>query len=85
MTSIVLSMLIILGVAGGITGVVVLGMQGRGVRRAPQLAARFARAGQHLNGDAEPPPRFTRFVDAYVAPPVRRYVLPVLRLRQHAR
>lgn len=85
MTSAIFSMLIILGVAGGTAGVVVLGMQGRGVRRAPHLAARFASAGQHLNGEAEPPARFTRFVDAHVAPPVRRYVRPVLRARQHAR
>jgi hypothetical protein len=76
-TTIVLAMFVIFSVAGATAGVVLLGMEGRGKSRAPQLADRFATAAQHLNGDAEPPARFTRIVN--------RYVAPVMEHRQHAR
>jgi hypothetical protein len=50
--TILLAMVVILGVAAVTAGVVVLGMEGRGRARAPQLADRMARAGEHLNGDS---------------------------------
>jgi len=62
MVVIVLTMIIILGVAAGIVGLVALGMQGRGRDRAPVLASKMARAATHLNGEGEPPEKFRRFV-----------------------
>jgi hypothetical protein len=76
-TAIVIAMIVILTVAGGTAGVVLLGMEGRGKSRAPQLADRFATAAQHLNGEAEPPARFTEVVN--------RSAARVLNQRQHAR
>jgi hypothetical protein len=58
--AIVSFMILALGLTGGITVMVVVGMQGRGRARAPQLSDRLARTAQHLNGDAEPPVRFLR-------------------------
>jgi hypothetical protein len=55
MTSIVVAMFVILGVAAATAGVVVVGMEGRGKLRAPKLADKMARAAQHLNGDGRPP------------------------------
>jgi hypothetical protein len=52
--AIVLSMLVILGVAGVTAGLVVVGMEGRGRVRIPRLADRMARAAEHLNGDDQP-------------------------------
>ena len=60
MTAIVVAMFVILAVAAGTAGLVVVGMQGRGKDRAPRLADRMARAAQHLNGDGQPPHAFTR-------------------------
>ena len=77
MTFIVVAMFVIFCVAGATAGVVLLGIEGRGKTRAPQLSHRFARAAQHLNGDAAPPPRFARIVDRYAARLVRH--------RPHAR
>lgn len=78
MTSIVIAMFVILLVAGATAGIVLLGIEGRGKSRAPLLAHRFATAAQHLNGDAEPPARFTEVVTWYRA--------RVLKLRRpHAR
>ena len=62
-TSIVVAMFVILSVAGGTAGVVLLGMEGRGKSRAPLLADRFAKAARHLNGEAEPPAQFTRILN----------------------
>jgi hypothetical protein len=62
MVVIIFSMIIILGVAAGIVGLVAFGMQGRGRDRAPELATKFARAAEHLNGDSEPPERFQKFI-----------------------
>ena len=57
MTTIVVFMVLMLAVAAALIGVVVMGMEGRGRNRAPELADRFARAAKHLNGDAQPPKR----------------------------
>ena len=54
MTAILVSMLVILGVAAVTAGIVVVGIEGRGKLRIPRLADRMARAAQHLNGDREP-------------------------------
>jgi hypothetical protein len=63
-TSIVLAMVVILVVVACIVGVVLLGMEGRGKQRAPRLADRMARAGQHLNGDGEPPARLIKLIES---------------------
>ena len=63
-TSIVVAMLVILVVAVCIAGVVLLGMEGRGKKRAPRLADRMARAAQHLNGDGEPPARLIKLIES---------------------
>jgi hypothetical protein len=68
MVVIVLSMIIILGVAAAIVGLVALGMQGRGRDRAPVLANKMARAAEHLNGEGEPPERFRRFIESGLQP-----------------
>lgn len=62
MTAIVVAMIIILSVVVGIAGVVVVGMEGRGRRRAPKLADKMTRAAEHLNGDGQPPRSLTRIL-----------------------
>ncbi len=53
MTAIVVAMFVIIGVAAGTAGIVVVGIEGRGKFRAPRLADRMSRAAEHLNGDGE--------------------------------
>ena len=62
MTAIVVAMIIIFAIVAGITGVVVLGIEGRFKDRAPKVADTMARAAQHLNGDGEPPRAFSRLL-----------------------
>ena len=62
MPAIIVAMLIILGVIGVVAGVVIVGMQGRGRDRAPELADTMARAARHLNGDGTPPPALRRLL-----------------------
>ena len=62
MPAIVIFMIIILAVVAGITGLVVVGMEGRYKQRAPKLADRMARAARHLNGDGQPPKAFERLL-----------------------
>jgi hypothetical protein len=64
MTAIVFAMIIILGVAAGIVGMVAIGLQGRGRERAPRLAEQRTVAAAPLNGDTEPPERFVRLVES---------------------
>jgi hypothetical protein len=45
-------------------GLVLLGIEGRGKQRAPKIAARAARAAQHLNGDGEPPSRLVKLIES---------------------
>jgi hypothetical protein len=54
MLSVLVAMLVILGIAAVTAGVVVMGMEGRGQRRAPRLAGTMARAARYLNGDRPP-------------------------------
>ncbi len=61
-TFIVVSMIIILAIALGTAGVVLVGMEGLGRGRAPRLADKMARAAQHLNGDGQPPKSLTRIL-----------------------
>lgn len=63
----VVAMIIILGLAAVIVGMVVLGIEGRGKEHAPKLADRMARAARHLNGDGEPPKQITRQVHRLLA------------------
>ena len=51
MVSIVVAMLVILIIAVGTVGLVLVGIEGRGRRRAPKLAQQAARAGRYLNGE----------------------------------
>ena len=64
MTSIVVAMIVILVVAACTVGLVLLGIEGRGKQRAPKIAARMARAAQHLNGDGEPPSRLVKLIES---------------------
>lgn len=50
-----LAMIAIVALALLIMGMVVVGLQGEGRWRAPELAQGLASAGRHLNGDAAPP------------------------------
>ena len=61
MTSILVAMIAVLLIAAGIVGLVLVGIEGRGRRRAPKIARRISRAAQHLNGDGR---RARRTVDA---------------------
>jgi len=63
-TSIVVAMIVILVVATCTVGLVLLGIEGRGKQRAPKIAARMARAAQHLNGDGEPPARLVKLIES---------------------
>jgi hypothetical protein len=63
-TAIVIAMLVILVVAACTVGLVLLGIEGRGKRRAPKLADRMARAAEHLNGDGEPPARLVKLIES---------------------
>lgn len=62
MFAIILASLLLLALVGGIVGVVVVGLEGRGVARIPRLAPQLSRAARHLNGDATPPPAFLRLL-----------------------
>ena len=64
MTSIVVAMIVILVVAACTVGLVLLGIEGRGKQRAPKIAARAARAAQHLNGDGEPPASLVKLIES---------------------
>jgi hypothetical protein len=55
MTVILVAMLIVLGIAAGIAGLVVFGMQGRGSQHVPKLTDQMHRAARHLNGEGRPP------------------------------
>ncbi len=57
MIPVLVAMVVILAVAGVTTGLVVMGMEGRGQRRAPKLAGTMAKAARHLNGDGQPSQR----------------------------
>ncbi len=67
MLAIVFSMLVILGLVAVTAGLVLVGLEGRGRTRLPQLADRLARAARHLNGDGRVPRRFMRFFTRHLA------------------
>lgn len=50
-----IAMVVILIVAAGIAGMVLIGMEGRQLGRYPRLAQFLTRAAQHLNGEPEEP------------------------------
>lgn len=54
MTAILIAMIVVLTIAAGIAGVVVVGMQGRGSQHVPKLTDSMSRVARHLNGEAEP-------------------------------
>lgn len=58
------AMLVILGLAVAVLATVVLGMEGTGRRRLPEVSHTLARAGRHLNGEAAPPRGLVAFFDA---------------------
>jgi hypothetical protein len=59
----VIAMVAILAVAGGVVGLVLVGMEGRGRSRMPWVADKLTRAARHLNGEVEPPQSFSRVVE----------------------
>jgi hypothetical protein len=58
-TFIVIAMVIVLGVAVGVMGMVVIGTQGE-QDRTSKLVNAVSRAVQHLNGDGQPPTRLVK-------------------------
>ena len=62
MTAIIVASLLLLALIVGIVGVVVVGLEGRGVARLPRLATKLSKAARHLNGDATPPAAFLRLL-----------------------
>ena len=62
MTAIVVASLLLLALIALIVGIVVVGLEGRGVARLPRLAPRLRKAARHLNGEATPPPGFLRLL-----------------------
>ena len=54
MLPVLVSTLVVLVVGAITVGLVVMGMEGRGQRRAPKLAGTMARAARHLNGEKVP-------------------------------
>lgn len=59
----VIVLFLILGVAVAVVLTVAMGMQGHGKAKHPELADRFARAAQHLNGDGTPPPQLAHLLE----------------------
>ena len=51
MVPVFVAMVVILVIAAVTAGLVVMGMEGRGRRRAPKLAGTMATAARNLNGD----------------------------------
>jgi len=54
---------LVLGVALAVVLTVAMGMAGHGKAKHPELADRFARAAQHLNGDGEPPRQLSHLLE----------------------
>lgn len=55
------AMVIVLAVAAGVVGAVVVGIEGRYRDRfAPKLVKQLERAGRHLSGEGELPKQFSR-------------------------
>jgi hypothetical protein len=63
-TSILVAMITVLLLSVGIVGLVLVGIEGRGKRRAPKIARRITRAAQHLNGDGQPPARIVKLIES---------------------
>ncbi|HZA71966.1 MAG TPA: hypothetical protein VE476_03555 [Propionibacteriaceae bacterium] len=57
MLVLVVTMLVILAVAAATLALVLVGIEGRGWRQAPQVARLMRRAARHLNGEGRPPRR----------------------------
>ncbi len=57
MLVLVVTMFVILAVAASTLVLVLVGMEGRGWRQAPQLARQMRRIARHLNGEGRPPRR----------------------------
>jgi len=63
-TSILVAMITVLLLSVGVVGLVLVGIEGRGKRRAPKIARRIRRAAQHLNGDGQPPARLVKRIES---------------------
>ncbi len=63
MVATLFAMLVILALAAVVLGMVVVGMEGQGRHRLPEVAQTLARAGRHLNGEAEPPKGLVAFFE----------------------
>ena len=55
MTAILVAMIVVLTIAAGIAGLVLVGMQGRGSQHVPKLTDSMSRVARHLNGEVERP------------------------------
>lgn len=55
MPAVIFTMLVILGLAAAVIAVVVMGMEGTGRARHPEIADAMARTARHLNGEGQPP------------------------------
>lgn len=55
MPAVIFTMLVILGLAAAVIAVVVMGMEGTGRTRHPEIADAMARTARHLNGEGQPP------------------------------
>ena len=62
MVAITVALLFCLSLAGGVVAMVVMGVEGRGRERAPQIAETLGKTARHLNGEAEPPPGLLRLL-----------------------
>lgn len=62
MIAIAVASLLLLALITGIVGLVVVGLEGRGIDGHPRLRTRLAQAARHLNGDGNPPPAFLRLL-----------------------
>lgn len=63
MSSVVVAMIIIVGLAIAITAVVAIGMRGKMSDRSPVVAERLGTVARHLNGDAEAPESLVQFYE----------------------
>lgn len=55
MPAVIFTMLVILGIAAVVIAIVVMGMEGTGRSKHPELADAMARTARHLNGEGAPP------------------------------
>ena len=63
MSSVIVAMLVIVGIALAVGAVVAVGMRGKWREHNPVVADRLGAVGKHLNGDAAAPDSFVQFYE----------------------